>query len=248
MILLFFIRTVAAQENPSTAEHLTDSAKVCRSKYVKWIVPAFGVIYGVAARFDESPVRLLDRHVADRINKQIDRRYTLDDWLQYVPAAAAYGLDFVPSMDSQNNLRDRTLLFAVSYAVMGLTIVSLKNSTQIRRPDGTANNSFPSGHTATAFAGAHLLYKEYKNHSLWIGVGGYVAATATGVMRVINKRHWVSDAVTGAAIGVLSVEAAYLLLPVGQRLLNIDKKDSRISILPTANIENSMGVCIVYRF
>lgn len=36
-------------------------------------------------------------------------------------------------------------------------------------------------------------------------------------MRILNRRHWLSDVVTGAGIGIASVEIAYLLLPVFDR-------------------------------
>lgn len=58
--------------------------------------------------------------------------------------------------------------------------------------DGIFNNSFPSEHTATAFAGAEILYKEYKDKSVWHGVGGYVVATGTGLFCIYNNRHWIT--------------------------------------------------------
>ena len=69
----------------------------------------------------------------------------------------------------------------------------------------------PSGHTATAFAGAELLRLEYKEVSPWYGFAGYVVATATGTLRVLNNRHWVSDVVAGAGFGILSARLSYLI-------------------------------------
>ena len=78
------------------------------------------------------------------------------------------------------------------------------------RPDGTSANSWPSGHTATAFVGATILHKEYGlTRSPWFSVLGYGTATATGVMRVLNNRHWISDVLSGAGIGIMSAELAY---------------------------------------
>ena len=94
------------------------------------------------------------------------------------------------------------------------------------RPDGTSANSWPSGHTATAFVGATLLHKEYGlTRSPWWSVAGYGVATATGVMRVLNNRHWVSDVMSGAGIGILSTELGYALSDVlfkGKGLLHND--------------------------
>ena len=83
------------------------------------------------------------------------------------------------------------------------------------RPDGSTRNSWPSGHTATAFVGATILHKEYGlTRSPWYSVAGYGVATATGVMRVLNNRHWVSDVLSGAGIGMISGELAYALSDV----------------------------------
>ena len=78
----------------------------------------------------------------------------------------------------------------------------------IPRPE---DYSFPSGHTATAFMTATMLNKEYGHKSPWIGIGAYSVATATGLMRMANNKHWLSDVLTGAGIGILSTELGYYL-------------------------------------
>ena len=57
---------------------------------------------------------------------------------------------------------------------------------------GSNRHSFPSGHTATAFMTATMLNKEYGHKSPWIGVGAYGMATATGLMRMANNKHWLN--------------------------------------------------------
>lgn len=80
------------------------------------------------------------------------------------------------------------------------------------RPDGSTANSWPSGHTANSFVGATILHKEYGlTRSPWFSVAGYGIATATGVMRVLNNRHWVSDVMSGAGIGIFAGELGYAL-------------------------------------
>ena len=97
-----------------------------------------------------------------------------------------------------------------SYGVMAAFVNSIKYTTSEMRPDGSTRNSWPSGHTATAFVGATILHKEYGlTRSPWYSIGGYTLATATGVMRVLNNRHWISDVLSGAGIGILSTELAY---------------------------------------
>ena len=80
------------------------------------------------------------------------------------------------------------------------------------RPDGTDNESFPSGHTAVAFCGATVLHKEYGKTSPWISVAGYTVATITAVDRVRRNRHHWEDVAAGAAIGFLSAQASYWIV------------------------------------
>ena len=94
---------------------------------------------------------------------------------------------------------------------MGSVVNTLKRTTNVERPDGSNHHSFPSGHTATAFMTATMFNKEYGHKSPWIGVGAYGMATATGVMRMANNKHWLSDVLTGAGIGILSTEIGYYL-------------------------------------
>ena len=75
-----------------------------------------------------------------------------------------------------------------------ITIISNR-----RRPGNPSRkNSFPSGHTANAFALASSLSYSYG----WTAaVPGFIAAVATGAARIADDRHWISDTVMGATIG-----------------------------------------------
>ena len=100
---------------------------------------------------------------------------------------------------------------------MGTTVYAVKNITKVQRPDGSGSNSFPSGHTATAFAAAEFMRQEYKDASPWYGIAGYAAAMATGILRLYNNKHWVSDVVAGAGVGILSTKLAYWIYPAIKR-------------------------------
>ena len=100
-------------------------------------------------------------------------------------------------------------------AIMNGIAQTTKYTVRRERPDGRARNSFPSGHTATAFMTAQMLHKEYgETVSPWISAGGYGLAATTGILRVIANRHWCSDVMGGAAIGVFSTEVAYELTDI----------------------------------
>ena len=94
-----------------------------------------------------------------------------------------------------------------------LATYSLKYSVDSERPNG-GGQSFPSGHTSIAFAGAEFIRKEYG----WgWGVPSYLAASYVGWSRVETKNHWTSDVLAGAAIGILSNhDGLDFTLPWGQ--------------------------------
>ena len=107
----------------------------------------------------------------------------------------------------------------MSYLIMAGLVNGIKYTAKEKRPDGSSANSWPSGHTATAFVGATMLHKEYGL------TRSYGVATATGVMRVLNNRHWVSDVMSGAGLGILSGELGYALCDLmfkGKGLLRND--------------------------
>lgn len=131
-----------------------------------------------------------------------------DNYLQYLPAAVMYGMKAF-GVESRSSWGRMLVSDLVSVAVMGTLVNTLKRTTQVERPDGSNKHSFPSGHTATAFMTATMLTKEYGHKSPWVGIGAYSVASATGLMRMANNKHWLSDVLTGAGIGILSTELGY---------------------------------------
>ena len=87
----------------------------------------------------------------------------------------------------------------------------LKNVVNEERPDHSDDQSFPSGHTALAFAVARSIDKEFRRESVWIPIVSYAAATAIGVERVVSDRHHWYDVVAGAGIGLASAELTWWL-------------------------------------
>lgn len=137
--------------------------------------------------------------------------YRYDDFLQYAPLAAVIGLKLggVESRSSWPRLLVSDILAA---GIMATAVNSMKYTIKRERPDGSKNNSFPSGHTATAFMAATIMHREYGlTRSPLYSIGGYTVATATAFSRQLNNRHWLSDVLAGAGIGVLSAELGYFL-------------------------------------
>lgn len=136
--------------------------------------------------------------------------YTYDDWLQYSPAALMVGLK-AAGYESRSSWGRMLASDAVSAGIMAIAVNGVKYSVGRLRPDGSRHNSFPSGHTATAFMTATMLHMEYGWRSPWFSIGGYSAAALTGVSRIMNNRHWMTDVMAGAAIGIGSVHLGYYL-------------------------------------
>lgn len=173
-------------------------------------------------------------------------RYTYDDFLQYAPAAAVLVLKTcgVSSADSWGRMLAAD---AMGFAAMAALVNAGKYTFRDPRPDGSSRNSFPSGHTATAFAAATMLHHEYGGRSVWYSVGGYTAAVATGISRILNNRHWISDVVAGAGIGIVSMEIGYWLADeiFGER--GRDPRYALSAVSPDVFMPSSLGLTCSFR-
>ncbi len=133
-----------------------------------------------------------------------------DNWIQYSPAAVMFALK-AAGVESRSSWRKMLAADAFSIALITAVTRSIKPLAKEERPDESNRHSFPSGHTATAFMCATMLQKEYGHLSPWVGFGAYTVATATGVMRMMNNKHWMSDILAGAGFGVMGTEFGYWL-------------------------------------
>ena len=176
------------------------------------IVPVSLITYGVFSQFNDD-LKEFDVSIKNQVRRDADFRTKIDDYLQYAPGFAVYALN-AAGIKGKNNFRNRTMIYLLSNLMMGITVQSIKKATKVARPEGFGTNAFPSGHTATAFAGAEFLRREYKDVSPWYGIAGYAAATTTGILRMYNNKHWFRDVVAGAGFGILSTAAAYYLEPI----------------------------------
>jgi membrane-associated phospholipid phosphatase len=134
--------------------------------------------------------------------------------LQLSPGILLYALK-ATGVESRSDWPRMITADIASGAILLSIVQAAKYTFKRERPDGRAFNSYPSGHTATAFMFAQMLHKEYgETVSPWISVAGYGMAATTGIFRVISNRHWVSDVLAGAALGIFSTEIAYDLTDI----------------------------------
>lgn len=135
-----------------------------------------------------------------------------DNYLQLAPAAAPWVLKWA-GVESRSSYRDLFWIEAEAFLAYNLVVQTVKYTAHVKRPSSWADNSFPSGHTATAFWGAEIARTEFRETAPWVGVCAYAAATLTGFMRIYNDRHWLGDVMAGAAVGIASARFAYWLHP-----------------------------------
>lgn len=158
-----------------------------------------------------------------------DYHFAADDYIQYVPYAQIY-LGDVVGMNAKNHWFDKTKnIFIGGLATLVITH-SLKRGVGKERPDGSSNHSFSSGHTATAFLGSTILYHEYKEASMLYASSGFLFSSSTGTLRVMNNRHWFSDVLAGAGIGILVGNLIYHIEPL--KNFNPFKNTKNLSFTP----------------
>ncbi|AWA29416.1 PA-phosphatase [Flavobacterium magnum] len=201
--------------------------------YKALIIPTVLLGYGIIGL--ESPtLRGINSSTNNELKEHIDEKISVDDFSQYSPFLSVYALNAF-GIQGRHNFKDRTIILGTAYLIMATSVNIIKNTGTVWRPDGTSNNSFPSGHTATAFMGAEFLYQEYKNVSPWYGITGYAVAAGTGFFRMYNHRHWLTDVAAGAGIGILSTKIAYWIHPFVKKTFFSKSTKATGMLMPSYN-------------
>lgn len=174
--------------------------------YKSYVIPAALVIYGLT-NFNNNGFPSSQTIKEYRNKNFADFNNSADDYLVFAPEVILLGLDLL-KYKSSSNFANQTAITAKSVALCLGVVNILKYSTQVTRPDNSANNSFPSGHTAFAFTLAEVLHQEFKNKPL-IYLTGYTIATTAATMRILNNKHWFTDVLVGAGIGMAATKLIY---------------------------------------
>jgi membrane-associated phospholipid phosphatase len=138
------------------------------------------------------------------------------DVMRYALPAAALGVTA-----AKRDGEGAAMFVASAVPTLGLTY-GLKALVHEERPDGSGDDSFPSGHTASAFLGASHLHYRYG----WkYGLPAYGLATLVGASRIEADKHFFHDVLASVVIANLS---AYLLTdPENDRVFLWPYCDSR---------------------
>ncbi len=166
--------------------------------YKKFIVPVTLITAGALLLSTN-----LNRDLQSNANHFFGKNFHTngDNFSPFVPIVQIYlgkSLGFKP----KNDIQHQTINLVFANAIVGTVISVLKRAVGEERPDQSNRFSFPSGHTAIAFTNASLLFYEYKDSNLWYASSGFLFAAATGALRIANNKHYTSDVLAGAGIGM----------------------------------------------
>lgn len=137
-----------------------------------------------------------------------DFRTHIDDYTRYAPVATLFIANVI-GVKAKNHWFDQTKNLAVSMILTDVFTRAIKNSVYKVRPDGSNDNAFPSGHTSIAFASGSAVFEEYKDTNPYVAYSGYGFAAVTGGLRLFNNKHYISDILVGAGIGILVTKLVY---------------------------------------
>ena len=111
-------------------------------------------------------------------------------------------------------------------------VQALKYSVQRERPDQSDELSFPSGHSASAFATAGVLQRHYG----WkVGVPATVVAAYVATARVHDNRHYLSDVIFGAAMGMAA-----------QRTVTLHAGRYGVTLIPILGAPRASVIAVVH--
>ena len=220
-----------------------DSISISKSKdkitYKQFIAPAVLITCGTL---------LLNSTLNDDLQSNTNRFFgknfktNADDFLLFVPIGQIYlgkSFGFTPKNDFQHQTVNIAIANVMAYSATRILKVTFKE----QRPDQSDNESFPSGHTALAFTNASLLFYEFKDSNVWYASSGFLFATATGILRIANNKHYTSDVLAGAGIGLASGLIVSYWNPF--KSLNLGKKNkSTAYVFPQIGSQIGMGAFI----
>ncbi len=139
------------------------------------------------------------------LQKHEAKHKLLGDWAkvgdysgQLIPNALYSAYHAIAGHRGSENGFDRASLMVTATLEAALITTVLKYTVRQARPDSNQKNSFPSGHTTTAFAFAAIVGEEHG----WVwGIPAYSLATLVGWSRMHDNKHYLHDVLAGATIG-----------------------------------------------
>ena len=210
------------------------------------VVPGALFLVGTLGIGENAPMRGINCAVRDGMTTLRNGQYLhFDDYVQYLPVATYLGLCITRRVEAKHTVPERICVAAVTYISMAALTNALKYTIREPRPDSHGRNSFPSGHTATAFAGAELVRAEY---GIGYGIAAYTVATGVAFMRLYNGRHWLNDVLAGAGVGIISARIGYWMLPLSRKIFKMDRRKTFVSTPMYYPEQNALGMACAMNF
>lgn len=231
LIVFFTLNTTHAQQNDTVRR---------RRMFTQSILPVTLITVGSLISGSN-----FEKNLQTNLRNAVVNEFVLhiDDYLQYAPVAELYIAD-VAGVKSKNHWFNQTKYLLISNILTASITHGLKFAAGKTRPNG-GRHSFPSGHTTFAFTNATVVYNEFIDSSPALAYSGYLFSTTTGVFRMVNNKHWLSDVMVGAGIGILVTNLVYYFKPL--KNFNPFKKAKDIALIPHIDYD-TYGFYLSYCF
>ncbi len=221
---------------------LVDSTKVVQKEdklsYKHFILPTALITSGLLLKRTPTNDKL-QTDIIKILGEEFDTE--TENYFQFAPILQVYGGRYL-GFEPKNNVKQQTVNIVLANAITGAIVVTGKHSFLETRPNGRDNFSFPSGHTATAFTNATLLFYEYKDSNIWYASSGYLFAATTGFFRIAKNKHYTSDVLAGAGIGICVGLAVSYWSPF--KSFSIGKNKTHTIIYPQVGESYGIGMLL----
>lgn len=244
LLMIARLSPLGAQNGTVLPDSLRQKMPVIEYKFhpKQLILPASLIAVGTVGTAIDG---MNDFHLFSR--KSDVKKIHADDYLEWGMLGWVFVCDLMGK--EKHNWVDQLMLVTLAEGMNAAMTRTLKYTVKEPRPDG-APYSFPSGHTANAFLGAHMAYKEFKDSSPVLAYSGYAIALFVAGSRLYNNRHWVADVVAGAGFGILSVELAYwTYFPLRNAIARkVNSRAARSMVIVPTVTDQGGGVYFSYSF
>ncbi len=243
LLLLLLVTTGYSQQNQADTLSIKSNQKYNSITGKSFILPGSLILTG-SLLFDSQFNKDFQKKITPN---DLTKKIHVDDYFQYAPAGITIGLE-AAGVKGKHNALQTSIIYVMSNVFLNVIVVPTKKFTQELRPDSSNKLSFPSGHTSEAFASAELMRMEYQETQPWLGVAGYAMAVTTGYLRMYNNKHWISDVIAGAGIGIASTRLSYLIYDkISSHIQNKKNAKNHTLLLPSYQ-NHQLGFNLVKRF
>ena len=208
LLIIVFHHTLSAQVNEIQSDTLNNLQHSSEFKVKEMILPVSLIVTGSLLNHSN-----FEHTVATKIQDKVGTpgTFEIEDYLQYAPIGELCLAD-VFRVPARNDWFHQTLNLCLADFASTLITSTLKVAFNKTRPNG-GTLSFPSGHTTFAFTNATVLFYEFRKTSPVLAYSGFGFSTATGTLRMVHNKHWLSDVLAGAGIGMGVATLVYAFDP-----------------------------------